>query len=692
MISLVILLGIWALTFNLGSNPKETERQNNNQTLWLTTSFAISIALFAALNCAEIIFVSSIYTLRQTVFIEGVLSTIYICTTIFYYRRASSYSWRSIFPESNAATGIFLASFFLIAGFSFLISAPHNWDSNVYNLGRLPILLSNSSVTLSPYQVSDTRQAIYPLLHDSLFIPDIAFGNTRGLTGICTLEFFVTSLVLIKLNKLLIQTLSKTNRSLSIDAIKKIREVSELLLMVGIFSSSMQILQSINTKNDLLITYLICQITLCIYISVERQKSPLSNSNSYYPEITSFLTVGLCAVLSISAKSYGIISVIPIFFGVVVWPKNSLYVLKSIRKGIANNSSPSGNNLRDQIYESRRVILISASMIFVGLIFIHHKIDISGMWKNHGPEIAAVSSRWTNTHGPILERVSNGLLNSQRIFFQGLLFPFTSTKIYYPLSDGINTQWLNSYIPTWLSSSKGVVEAYQLHYGSNLDIAYPLIGTQLIILFGCFGLLFRHMKPLMRFYWFHGLSSFSIVGIICFALYYNNYLSRYLGPAYIPILPICSISTGYLFYKFSKPWTAYSTVRRSIKIFVTASFCIFPIMGVFAVSQYVSTSEGLPQDQTAYYENYLLSQTNIGGTIEIQDHINHLKNYKYVARTLCAESGSHVFIPLIKSIQNNSFNGSNLQVTNKKNCPALVQGNVATTHKGRDYVNIPNLK
>ena len=46
---------------------------------------------------------------------------------------------------------------------------------------RVPIFMFENNLALNEQVVNDARQAIYPVLHDALYAPDLIVGNTRGL-------------------------------------------------------------------------------------------------------------------------------------------------------------------------------------------------------------------------------------------------------------------------------------------------------------------------------------------------------------------------------------------------------------------------------------------------------------------------------------------------------------------------------
>lgn len=125
-------------------------------------------------------------------------------------------------------------------------SSPGNWDSNVYNLPRLPAMMLAKSLILK--ETGSVRQAISPLGHDLLYYYDIALGNLRGLSAISVLEWLVVLGILFGLVRLLVQA--------RLDGGDDVLDMSLLFVMSLFIASDLQLFQGLSTNNDLVILLL----------------------------------------------------------------------------------------------------------------------------------------------------------------------------------------------------------------------------------------------------------------------------------------------------------------------------------------------------------------------------------------------------------------------------------------------------
>lgn len=126
-------------------------------------------------------------------------------------------------------------------------SSPGNWDSNVYNISRLPAMMLAKSIILK--ETGSVRQATSPLGHDLLDYYDIALGNLRGLSAISVLEWFVVLGILFGLVCLLVQA--------RLDGGDDVLDMPLLLVMSLFIALDLQLFQGHSTNNDLVILLLL---------------------------------------------------------------------------------------------------------------------------------------------------------------------------------------------------------------------------------------------------------------------------------------------------------------------------------------------------------------------------------------------------------------------------------------------------
>ena len=123
------------------------------------------------------------------------------------------------------------------------------------------------------------------------------------------------------------------------------------------------------------------------------------------------------------------------------------------------------------------------------------------------------------------------------------------------------------------------------------------------------------------------------------------------------------------------------TVMKGIATFIT----VMPIISAISLSQYISTSEGLPQDYRAYYSAFLVNQLQMEPE-EVKVKLDELELEPYKKRIICADSGNLILIPILLSMNNNSYNGENLNVRPMSYC------NNEHNYPGTQYVRLEFLR
>ena len=636
--------------FNLGAERGLT-KAGPEKSGWWPLSFVIAAGLLSSVNSLELVTLNSATAGRLLVYGQAAVSTIYLIRE--FTRKEDKYRLKIDLLdnlETRFNRALAAVSFGIICVFSIAISAPLSWDSNAFNLARVPIFMFENNLALSEQVVSDARQAIYPFLHDALYAPDLIAGNTRGLTLIGTVELAVIfGLLLLIFNKIWnIEKLPIIGRQK-----KRLRALCQAILITGLASNSQQILQSINTKNDLFITLLACQVILSILLLIDASKGIKREDFC--------VTLGglmLAVIMSIAGKAYGIINLIPIGIALTLWTKRFMpwnYPIQAENKA-ADDYERAKNRAR--------LILTVSTSILVGLIYAYHSLSIDAIWDKNSGSLIAITTGWTNMSGSINERLINAVLHVQRLLAQTITFPVTASRAYMPLLDGIDTSFMNDLMPTWLYDKQGAVDPFELHYHLNLDRAFPFLISTIILITGVGGILSDKVLKRRRQGIFFVANSAANLCVICSALYYNSFMSRYLGPVFIPILPIASLSVGIIIDRLMNKYSINgintskkNTVLKSVVTFIT----VMPVISAISLSQYISTSKGIPQDYRSYYSSFLVNQLQLEPE-EASAKLDQLEMEPYKKRTICSDSGNLVLIPIMLSMNNNSYNGDNLNV------------------------------
>lgn len=405
-----------------------------------------------------------------------------------------------------------------------------NWDSNWYNLSRIPAMIVEHSVF--PVNTPVLWQLLHSIGHDLLYLPDIALGSLRGMGLICSLEFLV---ILGSLYQI-------TFALLSIDKQSNARVQFALLLVTILYlSSDLQILQSADPKNDLIIL-----VTFVISLSVSANASLRRGKPFQY-----LLAVLLIAAYAWASKGYGMVVFIPPFIA------SALDVLDAIAsrgspfslgRGYLRSLVKDGTTLFQQ---NRQLLLfVSLNVLIIAFAFVDHSHSV--LASSRSAELAEMTSKLSNVNGSLSERLTIFALNAFRNSISFLLYPFTTLRKLHQLRPDDFVLGFGPF-SSLIYDSRGMVIGPSIVRNIKADAAHgsifllPLIGIVAgVILRGLLRSGFRRavrVNPVLR-----AQPSFIIV-LSClfsflffsYAIYNTPFVSKYMGPTYIPLIPLLAV-------------------------------------------------------------------------------------------------------------------------------------------------------
>ena len=418
----------------------------------------------------------------------------------------------------------------LLCGSSFLIASPQSWDSYTYNLSRILLMIFKGTPFL--FDVPSIPQATFPLGHDLLFYPDLLLGNLRGLGLVNTLEFIVILGCLLSLTDLILKNKAHV-------------ESARFLSVCLLFSSDQQVLQAISTKNDIPITALFL--------------SSLLVSGAWIRERHRF-SFGLLALITIflgtnayASKSYGVIVFFPILFVCLGF---LLLSSKDVHKQINSGSVR-------QVFLSKLGLLCSLLIAAYAFFLLRFSAFINSHYANL-PQYHSSVGRFVSSFPSPLEYLEVAFFNLSRVFVRFMLYP-------YSLFLKHNAQSPDDYliglspIVNALNNARGIVKGYSFGLvrfrSEDHSLAGPLFHLSLVLLMCLLILaLIKGRKNFMLFLQDKMdcniaaliiMSSFSSSLLISAILSYHNWLAKYFGFAYVPVIAIiaCSMPVALLFVR-----------------------------------------------------------------------------------------------------------------------------------------------
>lgn len=283
MYSALLLISIWLFLLGL-SSMQQDKRQDKDYLL----PVMFVVACIVMTNASYLLINShSAPRLINHLLVGTSLSLLATCLLLPSWRRSIPTALGCFFlpctniePTNNRfasvmrTTRIAMVTFtaLLMLTLQFVTPTLMNWDSNWYNVSRVPAMVLTR--TTFPENAPVPFQALYPLAHDLLYLYDISMLNLRGMGLITVLEFFVILGCLYKISQLLLTGKGIDNASS--------RHQFALLLITALFlGSDLQVFQSVETKNDLVITMCFTINTMLSIDFRQRQENPLRNTLSW---------------------------------------------------------------------------------------------------------------------------------------------------------------------------------------------------------------------------------------------------------------------------------------------------------------------------------------------------------------------------------------------------------------------------
>lgn len=405
-----------------------------------------------------------------------------------------------------------------------------NWDSNWYNLSRIPAMIITHSVF--PESSPVYWHTIHPITHDLLYLPDITFASLRGMGLISTAEFFVTLGCLYGIASSFLQQ-SHIEKA-------DIRTQSALLLVTILFlSSDLQVLQSADPKNDLVIlmTFVI-SLSLC-----------LDKELRHHLPFQYILSIMMVAVYAVSTKSYGLIILIPplvaIFLDIVRIQATSSSPQEILFKVRSYLSDLSSDILT--LWRQCKPLLTLASLCILLLVCTHTRHEYSIRHSIHSAKFAEAVAEHINMHGSIVTRMTNFYLNSVRNTTAFLMYPYTTLR---KLNAEKPDDYLFGFGPLKhiIYDPRGVLNASTIVRNTKSDAAFGSVFLlPFMIIVSCL-MLKRKIQFSWNLYQEYAITLMSC--LITFLLFSYTLLgqsfgSKYMGATYIPLIPLLSVSIAY---------------------------------------------------------------------------------------------------------------------------------------------------
>ena len=424
-----------------------------------------------------------------------------------------------------------------------------------------------------------------------------------------------------------------------------------LITTILLFNSHQQVMQAVITKNDLVIT-LLFTISLASGLTyLCKQQRPCREEL-----IMSSLFLMLCT--AINMKSYGIILMIPT--GLIAFIIITRRVISNNQRKRATADASDSSPLHRLLISLGISTLISFS---IQTSLVHQA------WINaDDSRVDSITSAWTNQKGSWSDRLDNSLVNSGRILLQGSLFPYTVLKPYLPIGAELKSPINDSIIPKALQGSRGTHGGqFSLLYGTNPDMAYPFFGFQVGMVLGLLGWCLGRPGKGLAGALFIMVSSGLTFLFFSTALLYQPYISRFMGPVYIPLIPLAAIGIFFIVQRLPYALSHPKGITRSMCQMSAFLLGILPLMSSTSLTGYLSRRAGMPQGKSDFYNQYLWSQTGLNKQMA-NELINNLKSGNFNYRYLCSSDGPWTLTPMVLSQANRSFKGNNIELLNKDDC------------------------
>jgi hypothetical protein len=198
-------------------------------------------------------------------------------------------------------------------------------------------------------------------------------------------------------------------------------------------------------------------------------------------------------------------------------------------------------------------------------------------------------------------------------------------------------------------------------------MAYPFFGFQMGLILGLLGwCLGRPQKGLAGTLFIMTSSGLTFL-FFSTALLYQPWISRFMGPVYIPLIPLAAIGICLLLQRLPYAFSHQKGLARSIFQIGAFLLGILPLISSMSLTGYLSRRAGMPQGKSDFYNQYLWSQTGLSKQ-KANKLIEDLKSNNFNYRYLCSSDGPWTLTPMVLSQANRSFKGNNIELLNKDDC------------------------
>lgn len=574
-------------------------------------------------------------------------------------------------------------------------SSPGNWDSNVYNISRLPAMMLAKSIILT--ETGSVRQAIFPLGHDLLYYYDIALGNLRGLSAINLLEWLVILGILFGLVRLLVQA--------RLDGGDDVLEVSLLFVMSLFIASDLQLFQGLSTKNDLVILLLFLATLQLVLRSITGCLS--------LRRTELIAVIFLMLTYAVHCKSYGVIILVPVavaacfglFSSTTTTTTNATTQVRWI------DSSPQWP--RSEALMLAGVILLSAANFAV---YSYHSRTVVSFYEPAA--VKEVTTIWVNTSGPISSRLTNMAFNFVRFLVIILLYPFSTYLKQQPRQPDDYLFGLGSF-GSVLGGEQGVAMGAftlmrRIHEDTAIYSEVIHIAILIVVLAGLIALLRVLFDP-NRYLWSWIdvqinqpvrtsilLSAVISLMVLSGILLYQTWIARFLGSVYVTLYPIVAVELASIviklrLYRHRNALAFFLTIFTIAILPLAAALRFFSIANKIGLSEVWHTQKWHQFQDRTYYE-----YTNSNGIAYEQTRalLQQLQSKRYSELIVCYGEDTPTLVPLSKLVKNPNADLARVRFGNEQTCHQPIvkdSGSVPGHHDQQprskdqavDYVYLP---
>lgn len=530
------------------------------------------------------------------------------------------------------------AAFILILITQMLLPTVHSWDSHWYNLSRIPAMLLMGSTF--PEESPVLLHSYYPLAHDLLYLIDILMANLRGMGLIVSMELFVT---LGCLSNIAISMLAKTGMGGS--GIRT--QIALLLTTILLLSSDLQVLQSTEPKNDMVVTMCFA-ISAMLAISTELKKS------AYGWYLLFSLTTGLYAIAS---KSYGAIAMTPTLVAIAI---DGLTVLRgqAIASATAPDSSTSsfaGAGKKIPSTRADRADIILIAILLLAALFLWLTTWKQSYLVSHSQYrdlFAQIPLDHGNLKGSILERMHIFILNCIRNAVSFISYPYSTLLKFNATRDddfliGFGPLRRIIYDRTGLLNNPPIVRWVKSDSAHGSIFLMPMIAA-------VFALILRKRLPRLRMIRreiiIPTLSCLLSFFLLSFVLLGQSFGSKYMGTTYTNLIPLVAVAVASL---DGLKIVSASTLLTALTL---AAFLRFSaLINIGSIPTYFNNLFTNPASLAITQSSDLFHFQIVGSSLSPQKARERLVNFEKLptdkVNFFCYEPQSPTLIPLMHAVR-----------------------------------------